>query len=498
MRLNTSVLYERLKQKYPVIMYGKSSSEKILHAPELYMDNTLAFREGHVYLATVEHLPQRPLIEKHVVLICIGEGARLTYYKEHAVVLLIKKKTDFFEVYRSLQEIYELFQSWESRLLDLFVNSCTVQEVLEVSYPVFECPMYVLNASFQYVASIQPPKNVYQSGEALELRNFLDYLREKDLSMERKDAFLIEMREGNILCVNLFNSLNDYIGCLYIDQKDHSYTAGEEYFAQYLATVIQRIAENAPVLLKNENTSLREALKLLMNEMPLSQNQKILLKSRNRKRSYVCVSMHYLKRFSSFPVSYICSVLENLHSDQIFFEQDNTILGLIPLDGGEEWEKSVSSLAKEMQLCVGVSNEFADLYLLRTYYLQAEAAIENGQLYRPHQTWYNFSEFAVWEMIANSLGGFPVEAYFPKGFRKLLEHDQEGGISYQETLQVFLEENMSYARAARRLFIHRSTLIERISRIENELSLDFKDPEQRLQIQMVLKALSIEKRIQEK
>ena len=108
------------------------------------------------------------------------------------------------------------------------------------------------------------------------------------------------------------------------------------------------------------------------------------------------------------------------------------------------------------------SNNFPDLYMLRTYYFQAEAAIENGRLYAPDQNLYVFSDYALQEMVMDAFGGFPVEAYFPAGFRTLLEHDQDSEVSYLETLSVFLEENMSYAKAARRLFLHRSTLIERI------------------------------------
>ena len=189
-----------------------------------------------------------------------------------------------------------------------------------------------------------------------------------------------------------------------------------------------------------------------------------------------------------------------MFADSIFFEQNNTILGLVPLRDIEseqqmraELEPKLSSMIEEMQLCVGVSNNFTDLYMLRSYYFQAEAAIENGQLYKKEQKLHLFSDFALSEMIVNSLGGFPVQTYFPNGFSKLLEHDKNGAISYLETLSVFLEENMSYAKAARRLFVHRSTLIERISRIENELSVDLNDPEQRLKLQIILKALQIEK-----
>lgn len=505
MKLNTDIIYERLKRKYPVKIYGEVSREMVLASPELYRDHTLRFYAGHVYLATAEHLPSRPVIEKNVVLISIGETTRLSYYKEHATVLLIKKKVDFFEVYKDLQDIYEEFQAWESRLLALLLDSPTIQDVLDCTYPLFQRSIFVLDTSFQYAASVHPPGNLRrstwnQSQGTLDADSFLAFLKEKDLIMDKQGAFLLELEAGNVLCVNLFNANSEYIGCLCIDQMNCPYVEGENKLAELLAGIIEKVSETTPVLLQNEHNSLREILRNIMNEMPLSQNQKLLLHSSNYKQDYTCVSIHYLKRFSPLPVGYICSVLESMFADSIFFEQNNTILGLIPLKDIEseqqmraELEPKLSSMIEEMQLCVGVSNNFTDLYMLRSYYFQAEAAIENGQLYKKEQKLHLFSDFALSEMIVNSLGGFPVQTYFPNGFSKLLEHDKNGAISYLETLSVFLEENMSYAKAARRLFVHRSTLIERISRIENELSVDLNDPEQRLKLQIILKALQIEK-----
>ena len=51
---------------------------------------------------------------------------------------------------------------------------------------------------------------------------------------------------------------------------------------------------------------------------------------------------------------------------------------------------------------------------------------------------------------------------------------------------------MSYTSAARRLYIHRSTLIDRIARIEKEMNISLKNPAQRLRIEIVLKAIEIE------
>ena len=52
--------------------------------------------------------------------------------------------------------------------------------------------------------------------------------------------------------------------------------------------------------------------------------------------------------------------------------------------------------------------------------------------------------------------------------------------------------------ASRRLYLHRSTLVERIERTEKELAVNLKNPGQRLQLQILLKALDLEKIMQAK
>ncbi|MCI8465362.1 MAG: PucR family transcriptional regulator [Lachnospiraceae bacterium] len=511
MELNAHILFEHLNQRYTVTMYGEAGTKLLLAEPELYIDNTLRFLSNHLYLATAEHLPQRPVIEKNVVVVCIGEHSRLSYYKEHATVLLIKKKVDFFQVYKSLQEIYGRFHLWESRLLSLFLKSPTIQDILECSCPVLERPILVINSSFQYVASVLTRQKRWKNDRwnlphaKLEPEAFLTFLKQKELRMDAHGSFQMELDEGNVLCVNLFDSSDEYVGCLYIEEAGRPFVPGEEMLAEYLARMIEKAAELSPSLLANERGSLKKILQNLMNEMPLGPSQKLLLKASRYSQSWLCLSIHCLKQFSTLPVGYLCSVMESLFPDSTFFEQNTTILGLIPaghlsktapLSG--DVTKKLSSLVEEMQLCVGISNDFPDLFLIRTYYFQAEAAIENGQLYAPGRNLYIFSDYALQEMVVNSFGGFPVEAYFPVGFRTLLEHDQNSEVSYLETLSVFLEENMSYAKAARRLFIHRSTLIERMGRISQELPFDLEDPDKRLQLQIILKALHIESAIHDR
>lgn len=505
MKLNEAIIFSRLRRTYDAIFYGSSTHELHLYPPELYMDHCERLCADHVYLATVEHLPHRPSIEKGVLLICIGENVRLGYYKERASIIIIRKKVDFFSVFRTLQNIYNQFSDWESHLLRLFTGAASVQEVLECSYPIFQRPIYVLDEAFHYVASaptLGQNSNASRNWKPLDLDDFLSFLRSQELSLDRQGPFVLQCGDRTFVCANLFNSHHAYTGCLYMESQVGGDYQADAPLLEYLAHMVERAMEISPVLMENKNNSLAEILQTTMRELPLSRSQKTQLRALHERDAYVCISIHYLKRFSALPVNYLCITIGELLPGSILFEWNNTLLGIVPWiqDATVQQERitSLNQLVEEMHLCIGISNPFSDLYMLRTYYAQAESAIENGQLLNADENIYRFSRYALSEMITNSLGSFPIEAFFPEGFRTLLTHDASSEVSYLETLRVYLEENMSLSAASRRLYLHRSTLVERMERIEKDLAVDLKDPNQRLQLQILLKALELDKKIKAK
>lgn len=510
MKINAQILYHRLKRKYPVKIYGEENSNFLYSSPEFYMNNSNHFYANKVYLASIDYLPSRPLIEKNVVLICIGESNHLFYYKERATVITIQKKVDFFQVYNYLKEIFDLYHKCESQLIELFMKSPSIQDILDCIYPVIERSVFILNSAFQFVASIYSDaisgnKLWRQDQRRLDTESFISYLKEKDLMMDKRGTFLLDFNAHKVLIINLFNSNEEYIGCIFVYQEDKPFVKGEEVIIEYLATIIEWVSQSNPTMLNQEHITLKESLQTMVNEMPLSKSQKMLLRTSNHKKTYFCISIHSIKGSSSIPANYFCSIFESLFENGIFFKFNNTILGLLPVNYAdnsinyiESFRKEFTDIIRDMGVCVGVSNDFKDLYMLITFYKQAEAAIENGRIYEPDKNIYFFSDFALTELVTNSLGGFPLDTYFPKGFNEVLDHDLKGGVSYLETLSIFLDESMNYSKAARRLYIHRSTLIERINRIKNILHIDLNNPDHRLQLQIILKLLDIEQSIKRK
>lgn len=82
----------------------------------------------------------------------------------------------------------------------------------------------------------------------------------------------------------------------------------------------------------------------------------------------------------------------------------------------------------------------------------------------------------------------PTSLFLPQGAEQLRSiaqqvlgplttYDAQRGTSLTQTLQVFLEENRSWVRASERLYVHRQTLIARVSRIEKIIDRDLSSME---------------------
>jgi hypothetical protein len=506
MKLNADIIHHELKKNYTVEMYGTGTNRLVLSLPEFYMENEVEFLTEHLYLATADHLPKRPRIGKDAVLVCIGEHINLKNYRNRICLIIIKNKADFFKVYQYLQGIFDFYDEWERQLYQDLFNDEEVQRLVSDSAAVFPHPLFVLDKGFHYIAASDDDASNedWQPGEngALHTDAVDKFLSAYELMTEKKGAIRFDLLNKKVLCVNLFNKNGNYEGCLCIDQDNGSFE-GEGALAEYLGSMLELAIAKNPAVINDEQSSLRQVMRTLVEEMPLSYTQRWVLNAANRKNTYVCVLMEYQTTHSPLPVSYICDSFEELFEDSFAFPLDQMMTGFVDIgslgDKKKDYRAGLNRKLKDfiarMRLNAGISNEFNDLFDIRIHYLQARSALENGKMMSPAGNLFYFASYALTEMIINSLGGLPSEAYYPSGLKNVLEHDRTSGVSYLETLKVFLEENMSYTAAAQKLFIHRSTLIDRIARIERELHVNLQDSDQRLQLEILLKAIDIEQMV---
>ncbi|MBQ9825051.1 MAG: helix-turn-helix domain-containing protein [Solobacterium sp.] len=499
MKLNAEIIYQQLKKHYKVTMSGPHSEELRLGRPEFYMEDENVFLSDHLYLATVEHLPRRPQIRNSAVLVCIGENIRTGYYSERMCLITIHNRADFFRVFAALQAIYDQYDEWERTLYDHLINESDITQILRDSRPVLGCPLKVIDSSFRMIADDGSGFNTNwgtEKGQPLNADSLSTFMNASDLMTEKRGAILIRISEVRTLCVNLFDRQGVYEGCLCLEIENEEDASSKGKLAEHLASVIEQAIEQNPQITYNEKLSAKAVFKTLIEEQPLTSWQRGVLSASNRKYEYLCMRLAYTDAKNQVPSGYLCDLAEETFENAYAVVIDGEILCFVRTREGLREE--IENFCAKMNLSAGVSDSFDDLFSIRIYYRQALAALENGQLTDPKKRVFLFADYALETMIINSLGDLPAEAYFPSGLRELIEHDESSGVSYIETLRVFLEENLSYTSAARKLYIHRSTLIDRIARIEKELDTDLHDTDRRLLLEMILKASEIERKIRGK
>ena len=510
MKLSADIVFDGLYGRFPMEMAGPKVKELRLERPIFFDGTADEFADDHLYITRTERLPRRAAVGKGVVILCTGEGIQLGWYREQCCVIRMSGDTDIFAVFNAVQELYDRFDTWKERLQEILDRSASLEDMLACSWPVFETPMFLLDANFRFLAHFGtgegPGDGAWSTaaGDNLSMPELSQFLELHEFATTEREPLILNLLDTSTLNVNLFDR-DAFLGCLTLDYTGRSHRLGDIELAKLLADMLTRAILKFSSAVPTVSSLLRSVLQDAVDGIPIDYTQRRALEHTLEGREYVCVKMELTNRLAKLPVGYICGVVESRFPASITFERKGAAMCFIEIsqmraeDGSyrEKLREAMREFTDSMGVKIGVSDAFEDIYSARLYYHQASAALENGTLVDPDGKYYHFQDYALTELIINALGRMPVELFFSAGMRRLAAHDAESPVSYFDTLREYLNQNMSMTRTSAALYVHRSTLLERIGRIERELDVDLKDPDERLRIQILLKAAAIHRDINE-
>ncbi|MNE36210.1 Purine catabolism regulatory protein [compost metagenome] len=102
-----------------------------------------------------------------------------------------------------------------------------------------------------------------------------------------------------------------------------------------------------------------------------------------------------------------------------------------------------------------------------------------------------YEELGVFQLLLNLNDGKTLENFIRSYLGPLIDYDQSKGSELLLTLRVFLDHDGSKQIAARNLFIVRQSLYYRLDKITELLGEDFMLPENRISIQVALRAYQL-------
>ena len=500
MNLNADIVFDNLPQDLNAKMAGPKVLALTLRRPELYEGGGAPFEANRLYLVNSERVPQRAHAERGCVIVCIGDSPLLERYRKSCSVIVIRQDASFYQVFNTLQRIFDGYDRWESELREAIDRNGEVGRLLACSEPVFGNPLFAIDEDFKILGASGSAANPLigkgqTDGKTLGVDVFDQFLELHDLSMHEREPLVLTLLDQTTLNYNLFEH-DDFRGCLTVLYEGRPYRPSDkpliELLGKYVLTAIQQLASRAPEGLG----SLRQAVQALVEERPLDSVERDVVTAANDGRHFVCIRLKLSNQLEQLPLGFVRNAIEDAFPGSIVFEYHrNSVVAMLDVEGEGDGgfraaiERSLEPFVNAMAMDAGVSNPYNDLFVARSLFLQANHALDIGLLFDPGNRLYYFEDYALRDLVLSSVRDMRLELLFPEGLRRLVDHDKDSSTSYIETLRVYLENNLSIARTSSDLFVHRSTLIERLSRIKRELNLDFDDPNVQLRLRILLKAM---------
>lgn len=142
--------------------------------------------------------------------------------------------------------------------------------------------------------------------------------------------------------------------------------------------------------------------------------------------------------------------------------------------------------------CIGISDVFMDFQETAQYYKQAVIAAGMDTVNSRGRWCRHFRDYAMAHYFRHGTSFLPALHFCHEDVRRLMFY-RGTRTDYYNTLKVYLENNMNLLLTAQALFIHRTTLFNRINRIRELITADLDDPEDRVSMLISFKLMEADK-----
>lgn len=136
---------------------------------------------------------------------------------------------------------------------------------------------------------------------------------------------------------------------------------------------------------------------------------------------------------------------------------------------------------------IGVSNICTDFLKIGKAYYLAKDTLRISNKFDKKPLINYFDDFASYHLIDAFENQQQLQTFYTTFLGALDAYDVNNGTELVKTLELYFLDNMNVSQAAKKMFIHRNTLIYRIEKIMQILKSDFKDPEYIFNLQLAIK-----------
>ncbi len=501
MKINIAILGDWLEEKYPIRKRMERNCDLSLNHAILYSPDIL-FSEGGVYVAKGSELPKKASFPDECAFISIGSAPPI-YKQGRCDYIELSPNAPLISVFNEIQAAYDDFGRWYDEVERAIMDNKSLQDIYDIGLIKTINPVYCITSDYELLAYSEYPNLV---GEA---NLYADYETRAELVNELKlnEAFItvFQTRDPTIwidenydfdtLYCNIV--LNDTeAGLVLIDGRSRPIKRSDY-------VVIKILRDSTEFVLNRRSTSFMTGYRgfesLLKDILSGVSVDSSLIKAEleklnwSSKSGFYCCLLQMESRDFSINNAIACSnQIEHSIAFTYAFPLEDKVLVLFP---AAQWENSpsyfISALApilREGLYKAALSHRFFDIHELPLYYHQASGILAAGLKSDSTDWMFNCDDYLLPYMIEHSIGDLSPRLLCHSKLLLLMQYDEENHVEYVKTLRSYVENNCSQAECCRAMFIHRSTLLQRLARIKELTGFDLDDNRTRLYLRMILAA----------
>ena len=507
MKLSAKLLTYYLQKKYGAEASDNISSEPCLHYPMVFRERTRElFNIIYVVDSPVFSLPDH-LLRRSMLVYTNCQPSE--YARSKPNVCVVEGDVTANEVFLHLQGIFDLYAAWDEALVKSRLGNRPIQNLLDITAEhIISNPMTLMGMDFTVIATRGTNygdlrNSILGTNEAtFDLVNALKNDPNYEASLLKDGAFYYP---GNhiaqpMLCVNIKRSQRTAFR-LSINPGEVPLDSTFGFVLEHLTEYISHALATNTAVNRDSSHSMHQIFHNILSDPSadyVQVSQQLSALGWMSAHFYRCILVEVGSLDTkNLTLRSICSYIENAIPASCAVEHRGNAVVFINTDlcplSENEISQRLAGFIRDSMLNAGYSRTLLGHFNFQRQYVQASLSLSVGRRQYPSRWIHHFNDIALTYILEQTTKKLPAYMLAHEKLLTLKNMADSTNSPLYHTLRVYLENHLNLTKTSEDLFIHRSTLLYRLEKIQNILHSDYNNPEELLYLMLSFRIMEQEK-----
>lgn len=499
MKLTVSVLAYHLQQQYVDLGMVTVNDELRSFDRIRYFESSVDV-DDIIWLGRWQDIKNREVLPP--CLVCIGgdEVSQRLFQANMIDAIVLPNDTNIPMLYQAICDILFHYNDYEREIISAIIADTNLNSILNIVSRLFDNPVFVMDSALRVLGHGSIEGDIDKEG-------FWEETLEKGISSQKVMAIMEEK--------GLVDKLNTTKHALYVNQPpvapffSANFIKGDERLAsltvscnknkidERLTPVVDNVVELlAPIVYKIGDSYYLQSSNLL--KMILHMLRGAILDRQVLQYNLSIIQWNISDEYQIFKVEldpqnidngiacYTQELSKKIFPDSIIVDLQDAFILVLHRTGHKNLDEILSTkfqaLMTSLKCKAGISMHFNDFSLIEVEYRLAGVALEKGKLLTGNKVLFHYEDYFTAHMIELCALSIDIISLCHPEAVQLYQYDKKHNSDFLDSLYMYIIEERRLASAAKRLYIHRNTLVYRLTRIQELFNIDIEDSRFRIHL----------------